>query len=253
MKQQKNILGPSKQWIKSANEATHALRALASPARALVSARFFKTGPGQYGEGDRFIGVRMPDTRRLAKKCAKMRMAEVQKLLHSPVHEDRMLALLSLVEHYRAGNEKTRKTIFHRYLEETKHINNWDLVDVTAEHIIGAHSVRHASLLPRLARSSDLWERRIAILSTFFALKRHDAKGTLLIASLLLHDPHDLIHKAVGWMLREMGKHCGLGTLRSFLASHAYHMPRTMLRYAIERLPVAERKRWMKQGLAKKK
>jgi 3-methyladenine DNA glycosylase AlkD len=229
----------------TAKKAQRALHALASPARARVSVRFFKTGPGQYGERDCFIGVAMPDIRGLAHRCSSLPFPETRQLLHSPIHEDRMLALLVLMGQYRTGDEKKREKIFRFYLKETKYINSWDLIDVTAEHIIGVHHGRRPSLLPQLARSKSIWERRISILSTFASIKRGDPKETMDIATILLQDSHDLIQKAVGWMLREMGKRCGEKPLHIFLTKHAHEMPRTMLRYAIERLPSQARKQWM--------
>lgn len=227
-----------------------ALRAAAQPAGAAFAQRFFKTGPGEYGEGDVFLGVRVPAVRTLAKQGDALRLPAVLRILQSRFHEERLLALLLLVRRFERGDEATRREIFELYLRETRRINNWDLVDVSAPNIVGAWlRDRPRGILRELARSASLWERRIAIVATLAFIRAGDFADTLAISRLLLRDPHDLIHKATGWMLREVGKR-DAPTLRSFLATHAAAMPRTMLRYAIERLPVAERQSWLEARAA---
>jgi 3-methyladenine DNA glycosylase AlkD len=221
------------------------LRALANPAVASHSARFFKTGPGEYGEGDRFLGITVPVIREEVREFFGTPLPEVVKLLKSPVHEERLLALLLFVKKYEKGEGGLKKKICTLYLRNTRYINNWDLIDLTAEKIVGpflADGKRRP--LYHLAKSKSLWERRIAILSTFHFIKNHEFSDTLKISRMLLTDEHDLIHKAVGWMLREVGKR-DTSTLESFLRRHYQAMPRTMLRYAIERFPEAKRKKYL--------
>ncbi len=214
------------------------LRSLADPARAVISSRFFKTGPGDYGERDRFLGVSTPAIRKLAKARIHAASKEVQALLRSEYHEERLAALLILVEQYRRGDASRRKAVRNLYLGSTSYINSWDLVDVTAPHIVGGYAFEEHSPVPtELALSPNLWERRIAIVATHYFIRRGDSSETFRIAGLLLRDSEDLIHKAVGWMLREAGKHCSLKTECRFLDAHAARMPRTMLRYAVERFP----------------
>ena len=219
---------------------------LADREQAAVSRRFFKTGPGEYGEGDLFIGIRVPALRKLAGEHRGLPLKEVRRLLKSAVHEERLLALLILVLKYRQGSETEQERIYKLYLSSSRFINNWDLVDVTAEHIVGAYlDERSRRPLYRLAKSNYLWERRIAVLSTFHFIRRNDFNDTLKIADLLITDPEDLIHKAVGWMLREVGKR-QLKTEEDFLKKRYRMMPRTMLRYAIERFPEAKRRRYLR-------
>jgi 3-methyladenine DNA glycosylase AlkD len=208
--------------------------------------RFFKTGPGQYGEGDLFRGIRVPVLRRLSKTHQDIPLELAEKLLHSPYHEDRLLALLILVRKAAKADEAERAHIHTLYLDNTRFINNWDLVDASAEHIVGAF-LRDKSKEPlyQLARSGCLWERRIAILATFHFIKRGRFDETLGIAEILLKDPHDLIHKAVGWMLREIGKR-DVQREEAFLSAHYPQMPRTMLRYAIERFEQDKRLGYLK-------
>jgi 3-methyladenine DNA glycosylase AlkD len=222
------------------------IRRLADPEKAKLLQRFFKTGPGQYGEGDVFAGIPVPVTRKLVGKYRHISIGCIVDLLKSPVHEERLLALLIMVDRYQRGDDTTRERIYRHYLRNTRHINNWDLVDLSAGHIVGAHldGTDHASLY-RLARSESLWERRIAILATFHDIMRGNPDHTLALADVLLADRHDLIHKAVGWMLREVGKRCSPDTLREFLRTRYRTMPRTMLRYAIERFPANERKAYL--------
>ncbi len=227
-----------------------ALAALANPTQAQTSAWFFKTGPGDYGEGDQFRGIRVPVLRKLARQARELRHDEVIALLHSPYHEDRLLALLIWVAQFERGDEATRTRIFDAYLDNTASINNWDLVDSSAPQIVGAYlyaagRVHDEPLLTRLAQSSLLWERRIAIMATFTFIRQGSYDETLRLADLLLHDPHDLIHKAVGWMLREVGLR-DLALEETFLAPRYTTMPRTMLRYAIEKFPQARRQAYLK-------
>lgn len=229
----------------TAAEITRELEKLADPDDAVNLQRFFKTGPGQYGEGDLFRGIRVPVLRSLAKRYALLPVSEARKLLHSRYHEDRLLALLILVRLFAKGDERAREEIYTLYLENVRYINNWDLVDSSAEHIVGGY-LRDGSKEPlrRLARSHDLWERRIAIIATFHYIKRGSFETALEIAAMLLGDRHDLIHKAVGWMLREIGKR-DRAAEDAFLVEHCRRMPRTALRYAIERHPEPERLRFL--------
>jgi len=220
---------------------------LGNPEKAKILQRFFKTGPGEYGEGDIFLGVKVPETRAVAKKYVDSSFSDIQKLLDSKVHEHRLVSLLILVIQFDRGVEKTRKMIVDFYLKNTKHINNWDLVDLTADKILGAYLFdKDKSILYRLVNSKDLWERRISVLATFHFIKNNEFKHSLKIAELLLKDKHDLIHKAVGWMLREIGKR-DQAVEKRFLKKHYKQMPRTMLRYAIERFDEKKRQFYMKK------
>jgi 3-methyladenine DNA glycosylase AlkD len=226
------------------------LRRIARPAVAKTSAWYFKTGPGEYGEGDQFIGVKVPDVRRVARGFRELPLSEVTRLLESPVHEDRLAALVLMVAQFERGDEAARKAVFDQYLASTSRINNWDLVDVSAPQIVGGYLAdRNRRLLRKLAKSTILWERRIAILATQHFIRQGDFGDTLAIAEMLLADKHDLIHKATGWMLREVGKR-DEAVLCGFLNQFGDSMPRTMLRYAIERLSEAERRRYMAMGSA---
>ena len=222
------------------------IKRLADPEKAKILQRFFKTGPGQYGEGDVFAGITVPVTRKLARKYCDLPLGDAAELLKSPIHEERLLALLILVEKARRGDDATRKRIYGLYLKNTRTINSWDLVDLSAEHIVGAWLAGgNREKLYRLAKSKSLWERRIAIVATFHDIKRGRPDHTLALADVLMEDRHDLIHKAVGWMLREVGKRCSPDTLRAFLRTRYRSMPRTMLRYAIEHFPADERKAYL--------
>jgi 3-methyladenine DNA glycosylase AlkD len=222
-------------------QITRELAKLADPEQAAVLLRFFKTGPGQYGEGDMFRGIRVPVLRQLVKKYADPPLADAENLLHAGHHEDRLLGLLFLVAGFEKGRPELRRRIYQLYLANTRYINNWDLVDVSAPHIVGAHLFnRSRATLRRLARSGVLWERRIAIVSTFYFIRRNQFDDTLDIARMLLDDKHDLMHKASGWMLREVGKR-DREAEEIFLREHCTRMPRTMLRYAIERFSREER------------
>jgi 3-methyladenine DNA glycosylase AlkD len=230
---------------RTASTVLRELRAAANPADAAGALRYFKTGPGQYGEGDRFLGLRAPALRAFARTHRELERVETTKLLHSPWHEARVLALLILVEQYRRGDEAERRAIYDLYLGNTAWINNWDLVDCSAPHIVGAHVLGgDRGVLLALARSESLWERRIAIIATQHLIRAGELETTLRIASILRDDAQDLIHKAVGWMLREVGDR-DRAVEERFLAEHAPHMPRTMLRYAIEKFPPALRRRYL--------
>lgn len=227
------------------------LRLLASPVKAKVLASFFKTGPGQYGHGDVFLGVSVPDLRKAVKPFARLPLAEADSLLQSAIHEERLAALFILVAQFqaaaKAGDTKEQKAIVDFYLTRTDRVNNWDLVDQSAYQLLGEWLVdKDRRLLARLAKSQVMWERRIAMVACFAFIRRGESADACAIAKMLLSDDHDLMHKAVGWMLREVGKRAGLEALRAFLAQHTAAMPRTALRYAIERMAPAERKRWMK-------
>jgi 3-methyladenine DNA glycosylase AlkD len=221
------------------------VRDLSSAAVAKTNQWFFKTGPGQYGEGDHFLGLRVPTLRSLAKKYRDLPFSDALKLLRSEWHEERLLALILLVNAYERSDARDRQRIHRAYLANVRHINNWDLVDSSAPQIVGAHlSAANVGLLVKLAKSRDLWERRIAIVSTFHFIKHDEFRPTLRISKMLLADTHDLIHKAVGWMLREVGKR-DRAVLDSFLAETYRVMPRTALRYAIERHPEKVRKAYL--------
>ncbi|MGA2254204.1 MAG: DNA alkylation repair protein [Thermoguttaceae bacterium] len=224
------------------------LRSLGNPKDAIFLAGFFKTGPGQYGEGDVFIGVRVPVIRQVAKDFKGLPLPEVECLLHSPIHEERLAALVILVLQAAKADAKTRKQIYDLYLANTKFINNWDLVDLSAPQIVGACLAdKSRKPLFRLAKSSRLWDRRIGILATYHFIRLRDFADTLAIAEMLLDDREDLMHKAVGWMLREVGKR-DVAILEDFLGRHGRAMPRTMLRYAIERFPERKRKTYLRAG-----
>lgn len=222
------------------------LRAMADPAKAKILQGFFKTGPGQYGEGDVFLGVTVPQSRQVARKFSQLALGQVRALLYSSVHEERLVALLILAQKYSsASSNEKEEEIVRFYLDNIKQVNNWDLVDLSAPCILGAHLMdRDRTLLYMLARSDSVWERRIAIIATLHFIRNNDFRDTLKIAATLLHDRHDLIHKAAGWMLREVGKR-DVAAEEAFLEKHCKVMPRTMLRYAIERLPERKRRRYM--------
>ena len=221
------------------------LKRHSDPARAAALQRFFKTAPGEYGHGDRFLGVTVPAVRAVAVRHQSLPLRDVEALLHSSWHEERLLALVILVGQYERETPTGRHAIYRVYRRNTHRINNWDLVDCSAGPILGAHlCTGHRAALRRLARSSSVWERRIAIMATSFYIRRDEFDETLRIARLLLDDPHDLVHKAVGWMLREVGKR-DRAVEEEFLRQHALRMPRTMLRYTIERFPERLRRRYL--------
>jgi 3-methyladenine DNA glycosylase AlkD len=212
------------------------LRKSGSREKARILQGFFKTGPGEYAEGDKFIGVKVPDTRKIAREHKDLKVKDLLVLLRSCVHEERLLALLILISQFEKAGKKDKVGIYRLYLRNTRYINNWDLVDLSAPQIVGAYLAdKNKKPLYNLARSRSLWERRISIIATFSFIKNGDFRETLSLAKLLLADREDLIHKAVGWMLREVGKR-EQAMLERFLESYTPQMPRTMLRYAIERL-----------------
>lgn len=219
---------------------------LANPKKQKVFIRFFKTGVGQYGEGDQFLGLTVPQQRLLAKKYQHLSLNDIEALLTNPIHEFRLIALIILTHHFQKTIGRQKK-IVDFYLNHTKWINNWDLVDLSAYKILGEYLHAHdigASVLYRLARSPLLWERRIAIVSTFAFIRDNQLTHTLALSEALLHDTHDLMHKAVGWMLREAGKR-DQAQLKQFLNTYAAVMPRTTLRYAIEKFSDSTRKHYL--------
>lgn len=221
------------------------LAKLGNKEKAKLLSGFFKTGPGEYGEGDIFLGVTVPNSRKIAIKYKDIPLKDVESLLSSKIHEERLCALLLLVHNYQKHSEK-RDEIFNFYIKNMKYINNWDLVDLSASQIIGASLIdKDTSLLYKLVKSSNLWERRISIISTFYFIKNNKFSDSLKLSEILLKDKHDLIHKAVGWMLREIGKK-DIIFLKNFLKKHYKIMPRTMLRYSIEKFPESERKKYLK-------
>lgn len=222
------------------------LRSVADSERAKSSAKYFKTGPGEYGEGDVFIGIKVPEQRRICKRYSSLDLKDIESLLHSPIHEFRTCALFILVEKFKRENIK--KEIFNFYLKNTKWVNNWDLVDGSASYIVGEYlddKKDKMKILIKLAKSKSLWERRIAMIATFAYIYKGRSTEAIEIAEILVNDQHDLIQKAVGWMLREIGKKAGEKVLLKFLDEHAKTMPRTTLRYAIERLSTKEKKHYM--------
>ncbi len=229
------------------------LRAVATPGRAKANAWFFKTGEGQYGHGDKFLGITVPEQRKIARNYYKeLSLDAIEQLLLSPWHEERLTALFMLVLLYQKGDSKVRQSVASLYLQHTKDINNWDLVDSSAAYILGPHLEKNPykmKILRKFAVSHDLWERRIAVLTTFYYIRQGRADEALEIIELLKNDKHDLIQKAVGWMLREIGKNVGEETLTSFLDTNAHVLPRTCLRYAIERLDPSVRQKYMTQKL----
>jgi 3-methyladenine DNA glycosylase AlkD len=231
-------------------EAKTELRKYSSQEKAKILSRFFKTGPGEYGEGDVFIGVKVPEIRKVVKLFLELALFDILQLLCSPIHEERLFAVLLLVQRYKMGDPASKKAIVETYLQNTARINNWDLVDLSASQILGdllKNSLSKKCWLDPLARSKNLWERRIAIVSTYSFIREKDFSETLHIADVLMKDSEDLIHKAVGWMLREVGKQ-DEQVLEEFLRLRCTSMPRTMLRYAIERLEENKRQAYLQMG-----
>lgn len=224
------------------------LKKLANPEKAAFFPRFFKAGPGEYGEGDQFLGVIVPDQRKIAKKYKGLELPEIKKLLHSPIHEHRLTALFILVNQFQKGDEKQKKEVYEFYLKNKCHVNNWDLVDSSAHKIVGVYlKDKDRSILYDLAQSPSLWDRRIAMMSCFTFIREQDFEDALAIAEILVDDEHDLIHKVVGWMLREIGKR-DQGVEEEFLMQHYQTMPRTMLRYAIEKFTRQKRDFYLGKG-----
>ena len=222
------------------------IRKLASPETAKKSKKFFKTGKGDYGYGDKFLGVRSPEIRKLAKKYINLSLHETFVLVKSEFHEERLCGLIIITNKYaKSGDEKEQQMIFNQYIKHFKYINNWDLVDVTCPHVVGKHLFeRDRKILYQWAKSRHLWTRRIAIISNWWFIRKGDLKDVFKISEILLNDKHDLIHKAVGWMLREAGKK-DLKKLESFLKKYCQRMPRVMLRYSIEKFPKTKRDKYL--------
>ena len=245
-------MGPRRQVVSaepSAAEIRQALFFHKNTAQASVLRRFFKTGPGEYGAGDRFWGLKVPQVRAVLARFPDVARATAGELLDSPVHEVRLCGALALVRAYAQGGPAARAAVFDFYLSRSARINNWDLVDASAPGIVGRHLPPGGGrrMLGRLAKSRNLWERRIALVATLEHIRAGNLENTFWLAERLLDDPEDLMHKATGWMLREAGKR-DAAALRAFLARQAARLPRTALRYAIEKFPPAERKRWLSCG-----
>jgi 3-methyladenine DNA glycosylase AlkD len=225
------------------------LKLLSNPKRSEVSKRFFKTGKGEYGERDIFLGISVPDTRRVAKQCIDITLPEIKKLLYSKIHEERLIALIILVNAFNKASFPKQKVIFDFYIEHTKQINNWDLVDISAPNIVGKYLLnKPRKILYTLAKSKNLWEKRIAIIATLTFIRNGEYGDTLKISKILLKDKHDLIHKAVGWMLREVGKK-SLEDEDVFLKKNHKDLPRTTLRYAIEKFSKEKRYAYLKNTI----
>ena len=223
------------------------MQALNNPAKAVLSVRFFKTGKGQYGYGDKFLGLTVPATRLLARKYKHCSIDDLKILIKNPWHEIRLAALIIAVEQFKEGDDVIKRQLFQFYVANTAYINNWDLVDLSAHHIVGpAAELFDKTILTKLAQSSQLWEKRIAIVATFHFIRLKRSKETFQIADMLIADSHDLMHKAVGWMLREVGKRVSEETLEAYLKKHYHTMPRTTLRYAIERFSPTRRQEYLK-------
>ena len=228
------------------NELKSSLQKVSSKEKAKSSAWFFKTDPGQYGEGDQFIGIPVPEQRKVARQFRNLPLETVEQLLRSPIHEERLVALFILVDQFNQGNETVKKEIYEFYLRNTDKVNNWDLVDSSAGYIVGGYLLtKPRAVLYKLAKSKNLWERRISIISTLAFIVKGESKDTLAIAEILLTDKHDLIQKAVGWMLREIGKRVSKKELIDFLKTKYSQTPRTTLRYAIEHFPPETRKKFL--------
>jgi len=234
--------------MKTIRELKRVLKKEANAKRAKSSLWFFKTGKGEYGEGDKFLGINNPTARKIAKDFADLPIKDLSQTIKSKFHEERLISLLILVLKFNRATTADKEKVFNFYLKNTKYINNWDLVDLSAYQIVGAYLDHHKDkkILYKLAKSKNFWERRIAVISTFYYIKNKNPQHSLKIAEILVDDKHDLIHKAVGWMLREIGKKCGEEIEEKFLKKHYKTMPRTMLRYAIERFNEKKRKFYLK-------
>ena len=229
----------------TATQVKKRLKQFINPQKAAFFPRFFKTGKGEYGEGDKFLGVTVPHQRIVAKQFKALDIKEVEKLLYDPIHECRLTAILILVMQFEKGNDSERKSIYDFYLKHIQQVNNWDLVDSSAHKIVGAYlDKRSREKLYRLAKTNHLWSQRVAVVATYWFIKRDDFEDILALSDLLIQHEHDLIHKAIGWMLREMGKRNDT-ILRNFLKTRYQKMPRTMLRYAIEKFDKLERDRYL--------
>jgi len=228
------------------NQIIKELESFADSEQAKILQRFFKTGKGEYGEGDIFLGIKVPVQREIAKKYYELSLPKIQELLKSKIHEHRMTGIIILNQKYKKSKQEDKENIFNFYLNNIKKINNWDLVDLSAPIIIGDFLLdKDKKILYELTRSENLWEKRIAIISTYTFIRKQEFEDALAISELLLNDTHDLIHKAVGWMLREIGKR-DLEVEENFLKQHYKNMPRTMLRYAIERFDEDKRKKYLR-------
>jgi len=235
----------------TAADASIELKKFASPEKAKASAWFFKTGPGQYGEGDKFLGVTVPEQRKIAKQFHDLPLLEVEKLIISPWHEERLTGVFILVYQFQHGDRSNKKEIYDFYLSHTANINNWDLVDSSAGYIVGSwleNSPNKMKILTNLAKSDLLWDRRIAMIATFYYIAQGRAEEALAIVEILKNDSHDLIQKAVGWMLREIGKRVNQQILLDFLDQNADTLPRTTLRYAIEHFDAQTRQHYLKKA-----
>ncbi len=224
------------------------LRKYVNKEKALFYPRFFKSGKGEYAEGDWFIGVTVPLSRKVAKKYKDLSFEDLNMLLQSPIHEERLVSLLILIHKFNNVNQKEKEKLYNYYLSSTKYINNWDLVDLSADKIVGGYLLgkKDRLILVKLAKSKNLWERRIAVIATFqFIKEKKEYRDTFTVSEILLNDRHDLIHKAVGWMLREVGKRVSKDKEEAYLKTRYKQMPRTMLRYAIEHFPESRRKQYL--------
>ncbi len=233
----------------SAVQLRAALKRHASPARAKTLAAFFKTGPGQYAQGDQFLGITVPVQRVFARSFSTLSLKDLAVLLQSPIHEERLTALIILVGKFEGAQGAARRRIVRFYLKNLQRVNNWDLVDLTAPQILGAYLYEQGQgidVLTRLARSKNLWERRAAMVSTFYFIRRKSAREAFVVAQILFNDGHDLMHKAVGWMLRETGQRVSRDVLEKFLRRHYKKMPRTALRYAIEHFSRTQRQAYLR-------
>jgi len=229
------------------NQLIKDIKKLTNPSKAKILQGFFKTAPGQYGTDDIFLGLTVPQQRSIAKNYTTLKLTALQKLLNNKIHEYRLISLLILVEQYQRANLATRKKIYNFYLKNARQVNNWDLVDLTAPKIVGNYLLnKNKAILYKLAKSKNLWEKRIAIIATFEFIRNNQFIPTLKISKMLLSDQHDLIHKAVGWMLRELGKR-DQKLLEKFLTQHLRQLPRTTLRYAIEKFPEKQRLAYLKK------